>query len=503
MSIDQKASLSIMNYILENIQEDGILPSEFCINTEYEKNRAKSEIGFVDGFSDGGMMYHCATNEQDTKPLFEVLRLISNEKFEEAQTLLDIYFYDMQSVNTLSIIDDIQKWIYENSNDINASNIANFSFQMLFLSRNIEAIKFSLSLLELFDLSGMDECRIAIKNLALCDEFTLFCIFAINSWPDKNALIFEMAQKVRGWGRVFAIARLEPETEVIKKWLLEEGQNNEVLDEYSALEIANKINITELVKDKNITNKTYKNLGKLISNLLKEGPVDGISALENKDDVIEQYLLRAAEQKNDTYDYEIIYDILKYVHELNDNPKQYHLKQLCGDLLVTVQCRKTIENALEEGNGFYLAKGMELNYFEAALKCIKKDPLKHINLLELVLNDDAENNKKVIDLYTRVLPLDKIATGPEDIIGFRHKLSTDILNLSSILSQLFDRPGLGENLVICALNSPSTQNRNSALNVIENWLDKKAEISVDVKSALEKLKKVEVNEKLKERLRNF
>jgi len=41
------------------------------------------------------------------------------------------------------------------------------------------------------------------------------------------------------------------------------------------------------------------------------------------------------------------------------------------------------------------------------------------------------------------------------------------------------------------------------LNVIENWRDKKLEISVEVKSALQKLKKVEVNEKLKERLRNF
>jgi len=61
----------------------------------------------------------------------------------------------------------------------------------------------------------------------------------------------------------------------------------------------------------------------------------------------------------------------------------------------------------------------------------------------------------------------------------------------------------GEKLLICALNSLSTQNRNSALNVIENWRDKKLEISVEVKSALQKLKKVEVNEKLKERLRNF
>lgn len=492
-----------MDYILENIQDDGMLASEFCVNIEYEKNRAKSEIKFVDGFSDGGMMYHCATNEQDAKPLFEVLHLISNKKFEEAQNLLDVYFCDMQSVDTLSIIDDVQKWIYDNSKELNASNIANFSFHMLSLSRNIEAIKFSLSLLELFDLSDMEECRIAIKNLALCNEFTLFCIFAINSWPDKNELIFEMAQKVRGWGRVFAIARLEPETEAIKKWLLDEGQNNEILDEYSALEIANKINIAELVKDKNITNKTYKNLGKLISNLLTEGPVAGISALDNKDDVIEQYLLRAAEQKNDIRDYEIIYNILEYIHGLNDNPKQYHLKQLCGALLVTVQCKKTIEKALEEGDGFYLAKNMQMNYYEAALKCIKKDPLKHINLLELVLNDDTDNNNKVIDLYTQILPLDKIATGPEDIIGFGHELSTDILNLSSILSQLFDRPGLGEKLLICALNSLSTQNRNSALNVIENWRDKKLEISVEVKSALQKLKKVEVNEKLKERLRNF
>ena len=34
MGIDQKASLSIMDYILENIQDDGMLASEFCVNIQ-------------------------------------------------------------------------------------------------------------------------------------------------------------------------------------------------------------------------------------------------------------------------------------------------------------------------------------------------------------------------------------------------------------------------------------------------------------------------------------
>ena len=495
--------VSIMEYIKLHIQKDGTLPKHLNVNQEYEKCSEEGELHYVDGFLDGGIMYHCSPEEQDPKPLYKVIQLISDDKYDNAELALNEYFYNMTEVQVFSVIDDVQKWILDNRSSLDAQSLVNFAINELSRSKNVEAIKFSLAVLELFDLSSSKKCTDAIKTLALSNEFTLFCIFAIRNWSNKNDLIFEMAKKVFGWGRIFAVNKLEPTSGTIKKWLLEEGLDNDIMPEYSVLDVAKKIDIANFVKKENLTKTEYKYIGNIIFNLLREGPCPGISELEDKEIMLENYLRQAQKQTNDVEDYDKVLFILWYTDELEGDLKQSTLKKLCKDILSGKQCKKTVESAMRHGTGFKLARYLGINSYKYAVECIQKNPIKHMNLLYIALTDDVETNKKIIKLYEQALPLDKIATGPENTLGFGRKLTPDFMYLGMVLQNLYDYRGVGEKLIECALNSPSKQNRHTALNVIEKWQENGAKISCTLQQAIDRLKNTEVDDELKDRLKKL
>ena len=87
-------------------------------------------------------------------------------------------------------------------------------------------MKFGLALLELFDLNGKEPVKTAVRELACSDEFTIFALFLMRSWDEPDREIFQAAKKVRGWGRIHAVERLDPVDEEMERWLLAEGWDN-------------------------------------------------------------------------------------------------------------------------------------------------------------------------------------------------------------------------------------------------------------------------------------
>ena len=333
----------IMEYIKDHIQEDGLLPKNFSIKKIYEKQQEQEKFYFVDGFSDGMILYHSSQNQQDMEPLYAIIQLISDGQFEEAAEGLTQYFYDMREVNALSIVDEVQRWIIANAKALQFNELLSFSVQTLSISTNVESIKFSLALLELFDTSRLAKCVKSIRTLALCNEFTLFCIYASRSWPKQNDFVFEIARKVFGWGKIFAVAHLEPQTEGIKEWLLEEGCHNEIVGAYSALEVARKIDLAALVQKNDLTPAQYKSIGKLLDLLLLEEPVAGISELAGNESILENCLLQASKQDQNRENYGRVKNILNYVQSLEPTPGQAQLEQLCHILLGDRQAKLLLQ----------------------------------------------------------------------------------------------------------------------------------------------------------------
>ena len=215
----------------------------------------------------------------------------------------------------VSRTNSLLSWIIQEQKQINLNNLYEFASSQLVTTKNIEVIKFCLSILAIMNVETDEETIEKVKILALSDEFTLYCLNIFVKLENSNEEIFEIAKKVKGWGRVHSIGYLEATNDEIKEWILEEGCHNNILPTYTAYTCAEKINLMEILDQDKISNKKFNDISYLITALLNEGPAFGISSLENKEILIERYLKKAKYLSSTENDYRSVMMIQEYIKE--------------------------------------------------------------------------------------------------------------------------------------------------------------------------------------------
>ena len=254
------------------IQPNGELPSSFSLRSPDPEG-----IAWADGAWDGVCIYHNRLETPDLAPIILVLRRGSSHVFAHAKMALPEVFPDADH-SMLAYVDAAQNWILDHSEELDATNLYLFARHLLFYARETEEVKLALSLLEIIWNEKDEEARQAVRELAASDEFTLFATFAVRNWENKNEEIFRMAQKTHDWGRIHAVASLEPTTAEIRRWLLREGVDNDVMPEYSALTVAEKIDLLNVVQAADRNGEDFVAAGRILAALIESdgGPVLGI-----------------------------------------------------------------------------------------------------------------------------------------------------------------------------------------------------------------------------------
>lgn len=332
--------LSIFELIKTSIQNNGELPEDFRLPL-----KDPNGVPWADGAMDGVYIYHTVRNEEDIEPLKNIVFQISEGRFEEAQTNLDKLNFSMVSRRN-----SLLNWIIQEQKQINLNNLYQFTSSQLTSSKNIEVIKFCLCILAIMNVETDKDTIEKVKTLALSDEFTLYCLDIILKLENSNEEIFKIAKKVKDWGRIHSIAYLEVTNNEIKEWILEEGCHNGVLPAYTALACAEKINLIEILNDGKISNKKFNNISYLMNALLDEGPVMGISTLENKENLIERYLEKAKYLSSTEEDYRALMTLKEYIKnnkEINNN-----LIKICDEILNSEKTKNKITELIKDGNGY-------------------------------------------------------------------------------------------------------------------------------------------------------
>lgn len=464
--------ISLYEYIKANCI-DGVLPDTFSLPQDEEPGK----IRFADGAKDGMLMYHSMETPLDENgrvKMQELVQLISDTsqdsatQIQAADTALEAF---MQEHRALSVIDEVQGYIRENNTKWNAPNIYHYGLRQVLTSDKKECVKFGLELLELFTLKE-ERAKEAVRILGLSDEFTLFSLFIMMQWEKGNEEIFELAKKVKGWGKVHAVERLEPATEEIKKWFLKEGIKNQILPEYSAFVCFEKAEVEKCLLKKTpgeIAIDEFQSISSILSAMLNEGPMEGISAVENRHEVLTAYLEHAkAFSEKDALELAVYEDILKIKRYADDDAVgDAGLSETCQAFFELPGCRKTVETALKQGQGVELGKILGLDYRKVLWECIQNQFDENYYKVSYLL-DEETYVEPVIQLFTEKLPLETMATGPADEMGLEPKFE-NYRKLLFVIQNLYDKPGAGKELLKVALNSPVVNNRNMAVNVLTSW----------------------------------
>jgi len=504
--------LSIYELIKNSIQANGELPEDFKLPP-----KDPNGVPWADGALDGVYIYHTVGNEEDIEPLKSIVFQISEGKFEEAQNNLENLDFFM-----ISRRDPLLNWIIKEQKQINIDNLCEFTISQLSTSKNIEVIKFCLCVLEIIKLETEKDTIEKVKILALSDEFTLYCLNILKNLKNSNEEIFEIAKKVKGWGRIYSIKYLKVTNDEIKEWILEEGCHNYIIPAYTAYTCAKKINLVEILNEDKISSKKFNDISYLMNALLDEEAITGISNLEDRELLIERYLEKAKTLASTEEDYYAVITLKEYIK--NNKEINNELIKICDEILNSEKTRNIVKELLKEGYGYNIAKYLGIDIDKYILEYLQDNPLKNPYIVFNI--SERENMEKLVSLIEKKLTLEKLEGAPTDKFYSKNEKNKEYIFLDTIIKKLgnfgrtegkfvvsvypvdptasMDEPenfiGIGENLIICALNSPYVDIRYGAVNTLESWKEKGYILSNEIIENIKKLEKLEVDEELKIKL---
>ncbi len=450
--------------IISAAATDGKLPAGFSLPKE---QAAQSELRFADGAADGIAMYHMQSpnpNKETAAKVGEAILAASDGLTDKAD---ELFLALGKESRALSLIEILQSWIIEHRQTLSAPNLWNYALHAMRDSGDKECVKFGLSILGVFRTDHNPSVRSVVKTLGLSDEFTLFAVFIMSTWRDRNDEIWDLARKVHGWGRIHAAERLEPATDAIRSWFLTDGVRNDVNHAYSALTCWRKGNAEETLKG-SVTPDEFTGIGVILAAMLDDGPAEGITALKNADESILDYLRAAQRMPLTAEDYENIQKLRDCLQD--DREPESEIIVRCRELLTSDACRSAVSEAVKTGRCIELAIELGIDCRAQILDILKSD-LQSKHWLSRYLMDDPDYRHAVLTLYRQKLPLDELKKAPGASPGPGTGNLTQWI-FECLLWQLTEFPLEGQDFIETGLHCDPVRTRNISLQVLEAWVSK-------------------------------
>ena len=240
-------------------------------------------LKYIDGAKDGICVYHMGAAEitqKDIEEINTVITLANTGDYDQADIVLEKLCERLRVVN---FIDELQDCILARKDEIE-DKFYIYSLHLMTQSANIECVKAGMMIQELFGQS--DEVKGMVRTLGLSDEFTLYSVFIMRNWENGNTEIMNIAKSVNGWGKVHAVHYIEPDTEEIKYWLLTGAVSNDVMPAYSGWDCYKKADVEAILKKDRLTYEELEGVLSIVDAMLDEGPVLGISNIENPKEIL-------------------------------------------------------------------------------------------------------------------------------------------------------------------------------------------------------------------------
>jgi hypothetical protein len=446
--------------IAEAVTNDG-LPKDF----ELEPDEIADGIYFQPGARDGMMCFTVALRELDDEEKNKITKIIikiseGNEVAVE-ESLCELF----KERRMIECMDFVQDEILKNKARINIDNLLGIALYEVFTSANAECVKFGLLVLGMFK-TGVDaQIREAIKTLALYEEFTLFCLFNMENWDNAEDEILDVAKKTESWGRVHAIKIIKGEHKWTRKWLITEGAYNSAHLSYTAYDCYVKGQLYDELGGF-LSDEEFEGACTIMEGLLEEGPMDGISRVEEVCDFLRRFVSQYANRSIKLYQYELLLYIIDYLERAeNENTEAEKVKKLCEEILHSDECVWVVKRAIKDGEGAGLAKELGLDFSEEYYNLLKSDCKKYSHLAA-VLMENPENVDWVVSVFENAYGDLKGVSDPN-----AWAFDDDVITVVMCIQELKPHIGKGVSLLAKASSSTARQLRNMVLNVAEAWME--------------------------------
>jgi hypothetical protein len=336
-------------------------------------------------------------------------------------------------------------------------------------SRDRGPVKFGIAMLgSMGDPNDLD----IVRTLALHDEFGLYAAEAIAELaPQRQEALYEMAQKLSGWGRIEAVSLMTASPDPkLRRWLLTEGFRNDVTLQYLAYHCASIADLAGAMADPaNATDVEFlAGVSDLIQSLTRPGPSRDSEAYEGTPGVAISYL-QAVQGKKESLDFLLTAQVLnEYANGAPWSPEQKAaVKRLAAPIIADKSWRRHVIAALLDDRA-------DLEQAEVAA-----DKL-HIETFDLHLKRLMKNGAVVkrwqlallVATPRQLVPLMNVAEktfAPRFARGAVGRANTSDAALEAVLQGVAKYPGTGTSLVDASLLDISPVVRRAAVETLVRW----------------------------------
>lgn len=449
-------------------------------------NKGENEIGWVPGAMDGvtchGFMdAGTQDQEQQARDLFAVLAQLVKRSSETNLSRL----YELAASQPLLPVSG------ELKGEVRAKLLARYKPRIAEVARVLmlkgsqrEAVKLGILLL---GLAGSEDDRNTLELLATHDEFTLYAALSLAELvPDPVETLWRVAKTVHGWGRVEVVERLSgTRNRDVQAWMLREGFRNDIMDEYLAGICAKTGQLHEALQAPQIDPELLDGAAGILKALVYGGPAESIDDYPQASQAVAAYLKRAERTADLSLDHLRCIAVLKsFVSDdegwgeraatgWSEELRQQVLSA-CRQLMSRPEWAEKIRAGLASADErvFYkadaAAQDLGISTREIHFARVRAAPLKSSSWYRLLQQTEGDQIDEVLSFAEGVLPLQEIASGPKDALGFGDQYQAHRA-LDWILQDLKRFPERGWNLLRAGLQSPVTRNRNMALNALLEW----------------------------------
>lgn len=491
---------SIFNYIDKNIQRNGKLSDKFDLSRY--KHLGPNDLRFADG-----MLDYCVRAEEDDnaiKMLIEIMRNLEDNEENLTMSLIavDNYYTENPKKTILASIDNFLNLIIEDAkgeiHQFSAPLIHKWALYMMLFGKEIETVKIGIALMGLFPLEGEDKIIELLEKLSLCEEFTKYTSIALNNVPNSNEIKFRLAKKLSSYGKIILVDDLEPNTEEIKEWLLCNGCENEASNGWIAINIAKKIDIPQMIHNRNLSEDELGGLYNIVEALIAEGPQAGISVYEQKEELFNEIVNQYNNFKANIMYLHLIAIIKDYCEDEEFKCDAY---KKIKDILNSNEIKDIIKSEIDKGNELaeytFISRYIDdFDIYENVFKAFKNNAKQNMGCLGYLF-ENTTNVNELLEILRNVIDLKEVEGEPEPVIDFGGSI-----DLIAVIQYLADHLFCGEDFVIAGLKSKTMHPRNAALRTIIDWKKKNKknlnELPEKVKDAVIELKDKEVIKSYKE-----
>ncbi|MEV4753055.1 hypothetical protein ACFQVD_40150 [Streptosporangium amethystogenes subsp. fukuiense] len=341
-----------------------------------------------------------------------------------------------------------------------------------------DAVKIGIVLL---GVCGDERDRELLLLLGTLEELTLYAVVALqHTQPDRQRAAYELARRVRDWGRIHAVERLKGcDDPQIKAWLLRDGFRNGIMNEYLAHLAATTGDLYSALLEPDIDDTLLDGAADILAALALGGPAKDMGDYADAVPAMHRFADLLADRQATLDRLHAVLRILAFLRESDDDspwpPDMIaQLRRRYEELTTQPRWNDLVLGCLADphhvdfSHAMWAADELHLQVVEQIIARLKIDPLDEFAWHHAIRLATAEEAEQLSHLAERLLPLADLANGPEDSHDIGEEYGPDRA-LESIVGGLEAFPGIGLALIDVALRNRVTRIRRAALAALTTW----------------------------------